>query len=284
MTAEVAGEEIEFLAKFKKDILAEFHSNTVPKGEREDLRVRINRAIPRARELLLKAGTLKRMALAPPTAIGGMVVTNADPFDYILESYYGMSLTPAVANMIEQAIGVMESPSYLKRIAPSGTVKHQEAMALARVIRLCERFPLVVRELRDRYARRASFQIEDEHDLQDLFRAFLRLDFDDVRHEEWAPSYAGGASRLDFLLKKERLVVETKKTRQSLGSREVGDELLVDIGRYQSHSDCDVLVCFVYDPETRIANPAGLIRDLNGKHGRITVHVVIAPGASLSSV
>ena len=46
--------------------------------------------------------------------------------------------------------------------------------------------------------------------------------------------------------------------------KELGDELLVDIARYKNHPDCSTLVCFVYDPEQRINNPAGLKHDLEG--------------------
>ena len=42
--------------------------------------------------------------------------------------------------------------------------------------------------------------MEDEYDVQDLFHALLTIYFEDIRKEEWSPSYAGGASRMDFLL------------------------------------------------------------------------------------
>nr|WP_250162867.1 hypothetical protein [Psychrobacter sp. WY6] len=38
--------------------------------------------------------------------------------------------------------------------------------------------------------------------------------FDDVRPEEYTPSYAGAASRTDFLLKKEQIIIELKKSRK----------------------------------------------------------------------
>jgi hypothetical protein len=54
---------------------------------------------------------------------------------------------------------------------------------------------------------------DDEYDVQDIFHALLRLFVDDIREEEWTPSYAGGASRMDFLLPELETVVEIKKTR-----------------------------------------------------------------------
>ena len=82
---------------------------------------------------------------------------------------------------------------------------------------------------------------------------------------------------MDFLLKKEGTVVEVKKTRPRLSAKQIGDELLVDIGRYQVHPDCSVLVCFVYDPEGRIANPRGIETDLSKDANGIDVRVFIRP-------
>lgn len=129
---------------------------------------------------------------------------------------------------------------------------------LAALVEICDRFHLVVRQIRQRHDDRPSLEVEDEYDVQDLLHGLLHLEFDDIRAEEWTPSYAGGSSRMDFLLKDESIVVEVKKTRQKLSAREVGEQLLIDIGKYQGHPGCQTLVCFVYDPEGRIANPRGL--------------------------
>lgn len=150
--------------------------------------------------------------------------------------------------------------------------------ALARVIRLCERFPLVASQLQKRQRGRSPFEVKDEHDVQDLFHAMLHLDFDDVRPEEHAPSHAGSAPSIDFLLKSEQIVLETKMARESLTTKILGDQLLADIGRYAEHPDARTLVCFVYDPHRRLANPRGIESDLM-KHSResLQVVVVIAP-------
>lgn len=139
------------------------------------------------------------------------------------------------------------------------------------------RFHAVATALRQRHAGRATLDVTDEYDVQDLLGALLTLEFNDVRREEWTPSYAGGAGRVDFLLKTEQTVVEVKKTRSGLNDRQLGDELLLDIARYAKHGDCKTLVCFVYDPDTRIINPGGLQADLSGEKGGIRVEVVIAP-------
>ena len=139
------------------------------------------------------------------------------------------------------------------------------------------RFHAVVVQLRDRYNSRPTLDVNDEYDVQDLMHALLRLYFDDVRPEEWVPSYSGSASRTDFLLPQVDTVVEIKKTRTGLNARSVGEQLIIDIAKYKKHPQCRRLVCFVYDPEGRIANPSGLESDLNsGDHG-IEVQVSILP-------
>lgn len=149
--------------------------------------------------------------------------------------------------------------------------------SLNMVERICLRFHAAARQLRSRHAGRSTIEIEDEYDVQDLLHGLLRLHFDDVRAEEWTPSYAGRSSRVDFLLKNEGIVVETKKTRASLSVGKLGEELIVDRARYDVHPDCKTLVCFVYDPEGRIGNPVGLERDLETHSGDLKVRVIIAP-------
>lgn len=82
---------------------------------------------------------------------------------------------------------------------------------------------------------------------------------------------------MDFLLRKESIVIETKKTRNTLGQRELVDQLIVDIERYQKHPSCKTLMCFIYDPEERISNPNGIESDLNRQQGDLSVRVLIAP-------
>lgn len=142
--------------------------------------------------------------------------------------------------------------------------------------RIFSRFHIIARQLRNRHDKRQTIDINDEYDVQDLLHALLKLYFDDVRAEEWTPSYAGKCARMDFLIKEAETVIEVKKTRQALGEKEVGDQLIVDIERYQNHPNCKKLICFVYDPEGRIGNPRGLEKDLK-EHSEGFVEVYIRP-------
>jgi len=154
------------------------------------------------------------------------------------------------------------------------------AAALVVVRRLCLRFHPFIHQLRERREDRPTLEIMDEYDVQDALHALLALHFDDIRPEEWTPSYAGGASRCDFLLKGYNIVVEAKKTRQGLGDRKLGDELLQDHARYGAMQDCKHLICFVYDPEERIRNVAGLRKDLEGCASPPKLELIVAPLAA----
>lgn len=159
----------------------------------------------------------------------------------------------------------------------TGDEANDSTSAPARVERICSRFHIVARQLRDRHDHRPTIDINDEYDVQDLLHALLRIDFDDVRPEEWTPSYAGKSARVDFLLKEHSLVVEVKRTRRGLGIKDIGDQLIIDIARYRQMGECRRLICFVYDPEGLIGNPASLATDLSGDHGDLNVQVIVAP-------
>ena len=144
--------------------------------------------------------------------------------------------------------------------------------------RVCRGFPEFLGPLASRGRDRAPFVVEDEYDVQVLMHALLRLFFDDVRPEDPSPTKAGASSRLDFLLKAERIVVETKMTRQGLRAKEVGEELIIDVERYRAHPDCGALIALVYDPDKRINNRRGLEEDLSGTRDGLVVRVLVVQG------
>lgn len=144
------------------------------------------------------------------------------------------------------------------------------------VVDICRRFPTVVDALKRRHAQRPTLDIDDEYDVQDLLTALLHVIADDIRPEEWNPSYAGKSSRADILLKTQQVVVEVKMTRKGLADRGVMEELTIDKAQYRTHPDCQTLVCFVYDPHRHIVNPAAIENDLSEPNGTPRTFVVIS--------
>lgn len=156
-------------------------------------------------------------------------------------------------------------------------VRRNTGDAVAVVAHLSRRFPLFARQLQVRHDKRQTLHFRDEYDVQDAMHALLKLHFDDVRAEEWTPSYAGTSSRIDFLLKPERVVVEVKMTRKSLNQKEVVNQLIQDKERYRAHPDCRTLVCFVYDPEGYCDNPTALEADVSKDEGDFRVVTIVSP-------
>jgi hypothetical protein len=179
---------------------------------------------------------------------------------------------------INQAIAVLKS--FIDEINEWGLEsanENSDTSAIDKVKLIIERFHQVARQLQARHSNRNTLEIDDEYDVQDLFHALLKLYFDDIRPEEYTPSYAGSASRVDFLLKDEQIIIEIKKTRNGLKAKEVGEQLIIDTQKYQAHPDCKTLICFVYDPEGKIANPRGIEKDLSKDFNGLPVSVFITP-------
>lgn len=163
------------------------------------------------------------------------------------------------------------------RAAERAALASDEISPEERIVALCRRFPLFVERLQHRQRNRPIFGVDDEYDVQDLLHAILKLHFDDVRPEEYTPSYAGNASRVDFYLPRERIVVEAKMTRPNLGQKEVANQLVIDVARYAQMPTVDTLICVVYDPERRCDNPRTLENDLEASAGRLKVRVIVCP-------
>lgn len=175
--------------------------------------------------------------------------------------------------LAHRLIRQLEIKSSTSSEAEAGAVFQQQALQA-----IIEKFHVVATQLRNRYNGRSTVLIEDEYDVQDLMNSLLRINFEDVRKEEYTPSYAGGSTRIDFLLKREKILIEVKKTRPSLRDKDVGNQLIIDIAHYKSHPDCKHLICFVYDPDNLIANPRGLEDDLNRNSSEeMIVEVFVRP-------
>ena len=142
---------------------------------------------------------------------------------------------------------------------------------------LCQRFHFVARQLRLRREYRATLEVEDESDVQDLLHALLRLQFDDITTDEWTPSYSYGVPRTTLLLNQDRLAIVVKKTRSGLSTKDLTDQVRTDSERYRSRGRCTNLFCFIYDPEGRIGNPRGLESELASTSEHFTVDVLVAP-------
>lgn len=145
------------------------------------------------------------------------------------------------------------------------------------VVRALDRFHRFAKDLEDRPRGADGITVHNEYDVQYLLNALLRLEFDNVKTEEPAPTMASGATRLDFLLPDHDLVLEIKMTRDSMSPRSLADELILDIGRYRAHPGCSEIIFFVYDPRGLMKNPVALQNELTEIAGNLPVTLFVSP-------
>lgn len=186
------------------------------------------------------------------------------------------NVTRGYTSSVEQGIGLLNSIIEDITLNFLTTDSEEKFNPINPILLIFDRFHLVVRQLRNRHDTRPTLDVSDEYDVQDLLHSLLSIHFDDIRPEEWTPSYAGKSSRMDFLLKDFKIVIEVKKTRSGLTGKEVGTQLIEDIERYSHHQNCETLLCFVYDPEGLVGNPRGLESDLS-REEKIKVRVYVRP-------
>jgi hypothetical protein len=158
-----------------------------------------------------------------------------------------------------------------KNAGPRVRFAKENLDAVQIILQIGDKFKTISRQLKIRHAKRSTIEINDEYDFQDLFHALLRLFFNDIRAEEWVPSYAGGNKRTDFLLSAHSIAVELKHSRPSMSAKELGDQLVVDIANYEKHPGIRIVICLVFDSEGYIVNPAGIEKDLTLIKDKYTV-------------
>lgn len=187
------------------------------------------------------------------------------------------ALTPAESAVLYRELKAVTEEAIESAVERRWQVSRPERDAVALVRNLCRHFHLFAQQLLARHDGRETIRIADEYDVQDIMHALLKLHFVDVREEEPAPSVGGKSSRMDFLLKRERVIVETKMTRKNLRQKELSDQLIIDMTRYRSHPDCGTVVCFVYDPGGYCHAPAALEADLSTEADGFRTVVVVCP-------
>lgn len=149
--------------------------------------------------------------------------------------------------------------------------------ALETLRTLCARFHAVARQLRIRHDSRATLEVEDEYDVQDLLCALLHLHFGQVDSEDWCPGDGSETGRRSFHLHHKRVTVAAKKTRAGVTARDLAEQVKRESARHSVRGDCRLFLCFIYDPEGRIGNPRGFESDLTTVSDSYTLEVIVAP-------
>ncbi len=143
---------------------------------------------------------------------------------------------------------------------------------------ICNGFHSVAKELARGDKSSPRFVITTERHLQQLLRGLLTIYFEIVGPEEPTPIFLGHSARIDFLIPRHSIAIETKMVRKGLLDRELGDQLIQDLPRYRQHQKCKVLYCFIYDPQGYTKNPRRLEKDLEAMSDKkLKVRAVVRP-------
>jgi len=120
----------------------------------------------------------------------------------------------------------------------------------------------------------SSFSINNEYDVQLLIYSLLSVQFEHIRIEEPTGSHAGSASKMDFVLDEEKTIIEIKYSFEGHIDKEIGNELLIDIAKYENVKKYSKFFCFIYDPNNNLRNASILKKDLE-EHKKEDFEIII---------
>ncbi|WP_175927502.1 hypothetical protein [Burkholderia cepacia] len=200
----------------------------------------------------------------------------------MLETFLVLCIAASVLPRVPPAQRAFEDRALTEYFGDEITGVQQRYRSTSAIVLIEEtlfNFHAYVMQLARRYDDRPGIQIRDEHDVQDVLYAALKIHLQDVQREEAVPSTVGASSRIDFLLRDEEIGIEVKMVRDGQRDGKLGDELLLDLARYSAHPACRYLFLFIYDPAHQVQNPMGLRADLveKGQSLGMPVNVVYGP-------
>lgn len=165
---------------------------------------------------------------------------------------------------------------YLEEALARSGMSTATAEALELLEAIGRKIPITFSILESGHRGRPGIVIKDEYSVQHILHAISVLHFAQVEPEEPTPKVASGSSRLDFLLKRERIAIETKMMRPSFSIEQLRKELAADIVYFRAHPNVGCLFILIYDPQRKITNSAGFEQDLHSDSDDFPVRAVIA--------
>lgn len=148
--------------------------------------------------------------------------------------------------------------------------------ALEQLDHICRRLPIAFAIMGRKVQNRTGLKVADEYDVQRILHAICATIFEEVEDEDPTPKMAAGSSRLDFLLRRERVAVETKMLGDNLTLPKLRDDLSKDIVYFRAHQNAGSLFIFAYDPGRKILSPAGFEAAFHSDSDDFPVRIVVA--------
>ncbi|MDV2980257.1 UNVERIFIED_CONTAM: hypothetical protein Q9R71_24070 [Actinomycetes bacterium ARC8] len=180
-------------------------------------------------------------------------------------------------------LSIGESQTHRVLQEPAGTLTNHvqgwSGPSLETLLTVLQKLPQAATSLtHPRRKSRDKVQVWNEYDVQDFMEMALRMLYADVRAEEYGPSHGGVNSRVDFLIKQEKILVEAKVSYKGHVNAQIVKELHDDLVHYSQVPGITDLVCAVYDLDGNFKNPGGFKNDLEAvRVGDLRVHIIAAP-------
>lgn len=241
--------------KKRIELLETFHKKLQEWRAGKDVRLYLNKNVIAVRSAVIQSGAMQVITIAPPSAIGGMVMQNLDPFRNLFEAPYGMSMISTALTCIEQAIGVYE---HMLADPDLIDLYSKEAFDIEGGIE---------RALRPTFR---SFPPKREREVQDAVENILNaLGVDFGREKEAAP-VGPKAFKPDFTVPDLDLAIEIKLAKENHGAAKIQEELSADIAGYGTK--WKRLLVVIYDVGV-IQDPLQMRRE-NMKHFGVSVLII----------
>lgn len=110
-----------------------------------------------------------------------------------------------------------------------------------------------------------EFEINDEYDVQDILYVIIKSIFPNMRDEDSIPKVGGKSTKIDLILRDEKILVEVKMIKEKdANETHFIEQLKVDFESYHKCVWLEKLFCFVYDPFKKTRDISNF-NDLNGK-------------------
>jgi hypothetical protein len=148
--------------------------------------------------------------------------------------------------------------------------------ALEQLDHICRRLPISFAIMGREMQNRTGLKVTDEYDVQRILHAICATIFEEVEYEDPTPKMAAGSSRLDLLLRRERVAIETKMIGDHLTLQKLREDLAKDILYFRVHQDAGSLFIFVYDPNRKILSPPGFEAAFHSDSDDFPVRIVVA--------
>lgn len=126
-------------------------------------------------------------------------------------------------------------------------------------------FPNAIQKIiKNRRLNHKEFVIKDEYDVQDILYVIIKAVFPNMRDEDPIPKVGAKSSRIDLILREEKVLIEVKMIKEKdRNENHFIEQLKVDFESYHECKWLDKLFCFVYDPEKKTKDISNF-NDLNG--------------------